>query len=417
VPRSNHDTPPSDARLNRVTQLLLVGLIIGGVVARVHDFGYPNELTWDEHHFVENARNLLEGRSDRNDHPPLGKLLLALGIVTVGDEGAGWRSAPLLFGLALIALAYALGASAFRSRVAGLYAGAFIAASGFVLAFSKTALLDGTLATSMVAAALALWRARSWRGITFGAVLIGLSISIKFTGVVLVVPLAMVTLGRLGANPRAFGVLVLGMVAIAAVYVAQFSFGLALAGDEHGVVDVAKKTAELFRHHIGLDDWKHSATSRWYTWFIPLKAVRLHYAREGDIVRAMTTSGNPILWWGVNAAVLWTGFDLLRRLRRGLSARVRGASPATSGKCYLLLMWFLPLCPWIFTNRDSYIYHYVPSYVFGLILFGGLASTLLNPKARLALVAVVTVVFVFGVRVWSKIPLDADSLTHSLFFR
>jgi hypothetical protein len=59
----------------------------------------------------------------------------------------------------------------------------------------------------------------------------------------------------------------------------------------------------------------------------------------------------------------------------------------------------------------------VPSYVFGLILFGGLASTLLNPKARLALVAVVTVVFVFGVRVWSKIPLDAHSLTHSLFFR
>jgi dolichyl-phosphate-mannose--protein O-mannosyl transferase len=166
-----------------------------------------------------------------------------------------------------------------------------------------------------------------------------------------------------------------------------------------------------------LDDWKHSATSRWYTWFIPLKAIRLHYAREGDVVRVLTTSGNPILWWGVNAAVLWTGFDLLRRLRRGLSTPVRGASSATSGACYLLLMWFLPLCPWIFTNRDSYIYHYVPSYVFGLILFGGLASTLLNPKARLALVAVVTVVFVFGVRVWSKIPLDADSLIHSLFFR
>ena len=68
---SQRYTPSSDARLNRVTQLLLVALIIGGVVARVHDFGYPNELTWDEHHFVENARNLLEGRSDRNDHPPL----------------------------------------------------------------------------------------------------------------------------------------------------------------------------------------------------------------------------------------------------------------------------------------------------------------------------------------------------------
>jgi dolichyl-phosphate-mannose--protein O-mannosyl transferase len=413
----SYEIRSSDAWVNGVTQLLLIALIIGGVVARVHDFGYPNELTWDEPHFVENARNLLAGRSDWNDHPPLGKLLIALGVLVVGDEGTGWRLAPLLFGLALIALAYALGGSAFGSRLAGLYAGAFLAASGFVLAFSKTALLDGMLATSMVAAALALWRARSWRGFTLGAVFIGLSMSIKFTGVVLVVPLALLTFRRLGINAKTFAVFVLGVVAMAAIYVAQFSLGLALAGEEHGVVDVAANTAELFRHHIGLDDWKHPSTSRWYTWFIPLNTVRLHYAREGDVVRMMTTFGNPILWWGVNAAVLWTGFDVLRRLRQGLSAAPGDASTAASGQRYLLLLWFLPLCPWIFTNRDSYIYHYLPSYVFGIILFGGLASTLSRPKARLALVATVTVVFVFGVRLWSKIPLDADSLVHSLFFR
>lgn len=412
-----HESLSRDARLIRATQLLLAALIIGGVVARVYDFGYPNEFTWDEHHFVENARNLLEGRSDWNDHPPLGKLLIALGILALGDEGAGWRLAPLLFGLALIALAYALGASAFRSKTAGLYAGAFIAASGFTIAFSKTALLDGMLACSMVAAALALWRARSWRGITLGAVLIGLSMSIKFTGLVLVVPLVLVTIRRLGANPKALGVLVFSVFVMGAVYAAQFSLGLALAGGEHGIIDVAARTAELFRHHIGLNDWKHSATSRWYTWFIPLRAVRLHYAREGDVVRVMTTFGNPILWWGVNAAVLWTGFGFLRRLRQGVSATVRDASSAASGQRYLLLMWFLPLCPWILTNRDSYIYHYLPSYVFGVILFGGLASTLPRAKARFALVAVVMTIFVVGVRLWSKIPLDADSLLHSLFFR
>jgi len=406
-----------DARLDRFTQLLLVALIIGGVVARVHELGYPNELTWDEHHFVENARNIINGRSDWNDHPPLGKLLIALGILTVGDDGAGWRLAPLLFGLALIALAYAFGASAFRSKTAGLYAGAFIAASGFALAFSKTALLDGMLATSMVAAALALWRARSWRGITLGAILIGVSMSFKFTGVVLVVPLVLVTLGRFGAHPKTFGLLVFSMGSMAAVYVAQFSLGLALCGDEFGLLDVVKKTAELFHHHIALDDWKHSATSRWYTWFIPLKTLRLHYAREGDVVRMMTTSGNPILWWGVNAAVLWSAFDVLRRLRHGDPGMVRQVFQSTPGQSYLLMLWFLPLCPWILTNRDSYIYHYLPSYAFGLILFGGLTSTLSSSKARLLVVALVSVVFAFGVRLWSKIPFETDSLLHSFFFR
>lgn len=412
----SHDAVPSDLRLERLTQILLLALIVGGVAARLYDFGYPNELTWDEPHFVENARNILAGRSDWNDHPPLGKLLIATGMLAMGDQGEGWRLAPLLFGLALIVLAYALGVSTFRSRSAGLYAAAFIAASGFVLAFSKTALLDGMLATMMVAAALALWKARSWRGITSGAVLIGLSASIKFTGIVLVVPLALMTLARSESRLKALGVFALGVTTLAAVYTAQFSLGLSLAGEAHGPIDVANKTVELFRHHIGLNDWQHSATSRWYTWFIPLRAVRLHYAREGNVVRALTTKGNPLLWWGVNLAVLWSMVGLIRRKwREGLIGKASNTR-LPSGRSYLLLMWALPLCPWIFTNRDSYIYHYLPSYVFGLVLFGGLTSTLSNPKARLGVVVGVTLVFAYCVRVWSKVPLAADSLLHALFF-
>ena len=412
----SHNAGRAGLRLKTLTQVLLVALIAGGAAARIYDFGYPNELTWDEHHFVENARNILAGRSDWNDHPPLGKILIAAGILAIGDQGAGWRLAPLLLGLALIGLAYALGASAFRSKTAGLYAAAFIAASGFVLAFSKTALLDGMLAAMMVAAALVLWRARSWRGITCAAVLIGLAASIKFTGIVLAVPLAMMTVARYPCRWKALGAFGLGAITVAAVYAVSFSWGLALAGDDYGPVDVARKTVELFRHHIGLDDWENSATSRWYTWFVPLRVVRLHYARDENIVRALTTKSNPLLWWGVNLAVLWSMVDLVgRKWRDGLIGAARNASPS-SGRDYLLLMWFLPLCPWIFTNRDSYIYHYLPSYVFGLVLLGGLTSTLSNPKARLGVVVSVTLVFAYCVRVWSKIPLEADSLLHAVFF-
>ena len=404
-------------RTDRAIHLLLAALIVGGVAVRAYDLGYPEELTWDEPHFVENARNLLEGKPDWNDHPPLGKLLIATGILAMGDNGIGWRIAPLVFGLALIALAFALGTSAFRSKTAGLYAAAFVAASGFVIAFSKTALLDGMLTTLMVAAGLALWRAHSWVGICSAAALIGLSMSIKFTGVVLCLPLIFLAVYRLGVAPKTLCVLILGFAVMAAVYVAQFSLGLALGGDEYGVVDVLRKTTELVRHHIGLQDWKHPATSRWYTWFIPLKTIRLHYVRNGDTVRAMTTSGNPILWWGINWAVLWTAFELARQARNRRLLALADAPPWASAQRYLLLLWFLPLCPWIFTNRDSYIYHYLPSYAFGLVLFGCLVSTLANPKVRLALVALIAVVFFYCARVWGKIPLDADSLLHKIFFR
>lgn len=405
----------SHRRLDRATRLLLIALIIAGVIARAYDIGYPNGLTWDEHHFVKNARNLLLGRSDWNDHPPLGKLLLAIGLLGLGDNGAGWRLVPMLCGQALIALAYALGASAFDSKLAGLHAAAFVACSGFVLAFSKTALLDGMLAALMVGAALALWRARSLAGFAFAAALIGLSASIKFTGIVLSLPLALLSFRRFGARPKAIGVLCVSLGAMLVPYVAQFSLGLALGGDEWGPLDVWKRTVALLRHHVGLNDWTHSATSRWYTWFVPLKTVDLHYARDGNAVRALSTFDNSILWWSVNAGLVWSLLNVLRGLGKGRPVSADRAAPI-GGQGYLLLLWFLGISPWILTNRDSYIYHYLPSYVFGLILLGGLVSTFPNTKARFAFVAIVASVFAYCFRVWSKFPLDSDSLLHRLFF-
>ena len=405
----------SHERLDRATLLLLIALIVAGVIVRAHDFGYPAELTWDEDHFVKNAQNLLHGRSDWNDHPPLGKLLIGIGLLALGDDGAGWRLLPMLCGQALIALAYALGASAFDSRVAGLHAAAFVACSGFVLVFSKTALLDGMLAAFMVAAALALWRARSLGGFAFAAALIGLSASIKFTGIVLSLPLVLLSFRHFGARPKTIGILCVSLAAMVVPYIAQFSLGLAVAGDDWGPLDVWRKTVALLRHHVGLDDWTHWATSRWYTWFVPLKTVDLHYARDGDVVRALSTSGNPILWWGVNVALIWSLLNVLRGPGKGGLFAADRASPI-AGQGFLLLLWCLGLSPWILTNRDSYIYHYLPSYVFGLILLGGLVSTLSNTKVRFAFVAVVASVFAYCFRVWSKIPLDSDSFLHRIFF-
>jgi len=405
-------------RIERVILAILFGLIVGGVAARMQDLGYPEHLTWDEPHFAENARNFLHNRPDWNDHPPLGKLLIAAGMIVVGDNSTGWRLVPLLFGLALIGLAYFLTASAFRSRMAGLFAAAFVAADGFVLAYAKTALIDEMLATMMVAAALSLWRARSWIGIAIGAVFIGLAMSIKFSGAVMAVPLACIIVWRFGRSSKSAGLLALSFLLIVGVYAAQFSFGLALTGSAHGLDDVFRKSVDFLRRHLAATEGKHPQTSRWYTWFIPLKTITLHYAREGDTVRTLSTMGHPVLWWGVNGAVLWSAFDSVRRRREHASATDEKAVPNWgSGQLYLLLLWFLPLLPWIITDRDSYLYHYLPSYVFGLMLLGGVVSTIAGRKAiQLGFVVVVALVFVYCVPVWAKIPFSADSLLHFLFF-
>lgn len=392
------------SRSTWATRALLLALIVAGIAIRAYDLGYPDTLVFDEHHFVKNARNYLAARSDWNDHPPLGKLLIALGMRGAGNDAFGWRLAALISGIALIPLASLLGAATSRTREAGLYAAAFVAASGFAVIYTRTAHLDGMLTTLMASAALVVWRSRTRLGMLSGAGLIGLAASMKFSGAVMTVPWAVVSIRRFGRDRRALALLAGGLVLMAGVYVALFSIGLAMAGDAYGIVDVGRKSLELLQHHLGLDDWKHPATSRWYTWFIPLSRLDMHYVSEGGVVRALTTADNPALWWGVNVAVVWSALVALRS---------RGAA---QGQSYLLLLWFIPLLPWIFTNRDSYIYHYLPSYTFGLVLLGLVVAGIEKPAIRFAFVAAVAVIFGFCAPVWSTIPFAADSWLHAIFF-
>jgi len=393
-----------ETRWTWATRALLLSLIVGGIAIRAYDLGYPETLVFDEHHFVKNARNYLAARADWNDHPPLGKLLIALGMRVEGDDPFGWRLAALVFGTALILLAYLLGAAAQRTREAGLYAAAFVAASGFAVVYSRTAHLDGMLTTLMAAVALVVWRSRTRLGMLSAACLIGLGASIKFSGAVMAIPWAIVSICRFGIHRRTLALLAGGLALMAGTYVALFSVGLAMAGEAYGVVDVGRKSLELLQHHLGLDDWEHGATSRWYTWFIPLNRIGMHYAREEDVIRTLTTADNPVLWWGVNVAVVWSVYLAWRR------------KDPLQGQGYLLLLWLVPLLPWIFTNRDSYIYHYLPSYTFGLVLLGVVVASVEKPVVRFTFVAVVTAVFAFCAPVWSTIPFAADAWLHAIFF-
>ena len=63
-----------------------------GIWLRAQRLGEPAGLAWDEHHFVRTAQNYLVGAKDWNDHPPLGKLLIAQGIHWFGDVSFAWRA-------------------------------------------------------------------------------------------------------------------------------------------------------------------------------------------------------------------------------------------------------------------------------------------------------------------------------------
>ena len=396
-------------------------LIAYGIALRSIYLGSP-AFSWDEHHFVENARHYSLGLADQNDHPPLGKLLIAASIGAFGDHGFAWRLVPLCFGFASIALAYLVGSKLFRDYRAGWIAASLVAIDGFFISYSRAALLDGMIASLVLATAALLAHARKSWHIAAASVLVGLTASIKFSGVVMAVPVAVVSAG-MGRAPRWSAVF---LALVPAVYVSVYAYGLGLSGRPNGVADVYDETRRLVTHHLGLTDMKHPDTSYWYTWFLPLKPI-LHRATdigEGR-VRITTTLGNPLLWWATTSAVAYgvvriaaAGVVWLRtKLGSGGAGSPASFAPTVRAIAFLLMFWSLPVLPWIVSERDSYINHYLPAYGFAVILVaGGLASwRRRRPVAALAALLLVAEVSAFYGPVWSYRVLSRTAANHRLF--
>lgn len=129
-------------------------LLICGAALRFVRLSFPHQLMFDELHFVENARNYLDGKPDWNDHPPLGKLILAASIRLFGDTSFAWRLPLLATGLLIIVMVGVGVARLFKDVRTGVLAASLIAADGFFISYSRAGLLDGFLVACAAAALL-----------------------------------------------------------------------------------------------------------------------------------------------------------------------------------------------------------------------------------------------------------------------
>lgn len=242
-------------------------VIILGFFTYFINYSNPPSLFWDENYHVSSAERYLQGKLFMEPHPPLGKLIIALGekiinpnsgidktSVAIGDakddsiphiaeipagfkfDGyrffpvmAAWLCCFLLFWLLYILLA--------NEHLAFLFTLPYIFDNAMV-AHSRGAMLDGIQMFFILAALI--WFAKMWKEdrrslLDFGiyGILLGLNVATKLNGLILIIPpLALFLKDSLGweDNIKNFVIQKLRMVVtgLFAFYLFYLTFGSSL---------------------------------------------------------------------------------------------------------------------------------------------------------------------------------------------
>jgi dolichyl-phosphate-mannose--protein O-mannosyl transferase len=406
----------------RATTVLLGIMIVGGIVLRIRAIWYPQDFTFDEPFFVPNAHNYLVGIKDSNDHPPLFKMFMSVGILLFGYNSAGWRFPALCFGILSMLLAYWLGKAYFRTARAGLMAAAFVAADGFFISYSRVGLMDGVLTSLLLWCMLAAVSARTWRGVLVTALLAGIAVSVKWSGVFIVIPAAvtMLLLGRV----QFWSLLIFAVVPV--VQTAVWLLALRLSHEPADFVSLWRLVRELVLHHVDMNRSTNPLNSSWYTWPIFYRPVIIKNTTHGVFRFYSSTVGNPVFWIAFDLFLVWSFIQLVARATAGgggLRARLARLRDFLVGKpvgrpiLLMLLGWAALLAPWtIIRNKFSFTHYYLPSYGFALLMLGGLVAHAERkwPRTVLVFVGLALLVAIYLAPVWGEFSIREHTVKRLL---
>jgi dolichyl-phosphate-mannose--protein O-mannosyl transferase len=322
--------------------------------------GDPAKLDFDETHYVPAARALLALDLLPNpEHPPLGKLLIALGIALFGDDPFGWRVMSALFGALLVFSAMMATRWLFLRRPAAIMTGLLLLFSQTLYIQARIAMLDIFMASFLM---LGLWQLVAlyrigftdrWRFMIAGASL-GLAMACKWTAISLVAPSLPFFIWLLwsakkrSANeapalPLREALGWLGPFALLA-YLATFLPYHFLRHDALSIAGIVPQQFNML-HMQSSPMGSHPYQSRWWQWVLDLRPIWYFYETVGGIQRGVLYIGNPAICWGgliALAASLWAG---IREHARPLLLPV--------------LLWAWPLAFFILAPKPvQFYYHY-----------------------------------------------------------
>jgi dolichyl-phosphate-mannose--protein O-mannosyl transferase len=326
--------------------------------------GYEGNWGDDEGRFVQGDYSNLETEGDYVVHPMVGKLLIAAGMKIAGNGPFGYRMAGAVLGTATVQIVELQERRILSSTLWGGVAGVLLAVDGEHIVLSRTAILDIFLTFFVVAGFALLWLDR-WRaqriyaahspdttgllgprvGIRWwrlaAIVSFGLASGVKWSGAIFAAAFLVLFVVLDAVDRRAAGYerwlpatalrtalpgVVATVVIMPATYIAQWANWFLTSGSygrdwaqkhpDEGLTWLPESLRSLWHYHVSMYNYHkdldspHPWESHPAGWIIQFRPTAFYYERKedadcfgGNCVEAITSVGNPLIWWAGLAAL------------------------------------------------------------------------------------------------------------------
>lgn len=354
---------------------------------------WKNSSYFDEIYHARTAWEHLENRWPYEiTHPPLGKLIIGLGIRLFGMVPFGWRFTGVLFGVLMLPLLYVL-----LKWMLGDWKVTACITVVFALDFmhytqTRIATIDtyGVFWTLLMY--LFFYRyfvqpidtplRKTLPPLLLSGLCFGLGAATKWTCIFGGAGLAILWVVRqcerlvyarregLKGQVRKYLLPTVGwscvgflLFPVICYLLAYIPYGKAegvklLSGDYVKVI--LDNIKYMYNYHSGLEA-THPYQSMWWQWLLDLRPILyyLDYAEDGVTKTAFGAGGNPLFWW--------TGLGAM------LCMAVKGVK-GDRGAWFILAGYLSTLLPWVTVTRCAFAYHYFPCTVFLALALGRLCG-------------------------------------------
>lgn len=280
---------------------------------------YMSETYFDEIYFVRTAEEYIKLEEPYESvHPPLGKLIIAVGILIFSYNPFGWRIMGVIFATLMIPVMYLLGKRLFETRVAA-FTSAFLWVFEFMhFTMGRIGTVDTYVAFFSLISHLFFFtylqgvlKNKADNRLLFLSVLffaLGFStkwiVILGFIGDVFLLSafrLRALLKTRVGRASRVEGLLqypfspLIRFLAIAVIIYLLTFIPYMMVG--HTLIDVFSVQFGMFSYHATLKA-THPFASPWWSWPLIQTPVWLYVSYlPRNIVSTITCMGNPAIWW------------------------------------------------------------------------------------------------------------------------